>query len=42
MASEMQMRDIERFDEFRNKCLGHDKCEDCPRYLDDCDGVEEE
>jgi hypothetical protein len=25
-----------------DKCLGQDSCEDCPRYLDDCDGKEEE
>ena len=24
-----------------DKCLGQDKCDDCPRYLDDCDGKEE-
>lgn len=24
--------------EARDKCLGQEKCEDCPRYMDDCDG----
>jgi len=27
--------------EYRDKCLGQDKCKDCPRYLDDCDGRED-
>lgn len=28
--------------EIKNKCLGQDKCEECPYYLDDCEGKEEE
>jgi len=49
MVSEEQfeaqrMRDIERFDEMRHdfdKCVGQEKCNDCPRYMDDCDGRED-
>jgi len=25
-----------------NKCLGNDSCKECPHYMDDCDGREEE
>ena len=24
-----------------DKCIGQENCEDCPRYMDDCDGDEE-
>ena len=26
--------------ESMDKCLGQDSCNECPRYLDDCDGKE--
>ena len=29
-------------DECRDPCIGQDECKTCPRYLDDCDGKEEE
>lgn len=32
---------IELDNESYNKCLGQNKCNDCPRYLDDCDGNED-
>jgi hypothetical protein len=25
-----------------DKCLGQDSCEACPRFMDDCDGKEED
>ena len=28
-------------EEARDKCLGQEECQDCPKYLDDCDGKEE-
>ena len=31
-----------REDYYNLKCLGQDICDNCPRYLDDCDGKEEE
>ena len=34
----MSMSEYEAMD----KCLGQDSCEDCPRYLDDCDGKEDD
>jgi len=27
--------------EAKDPCIGQEKCEDCPRYMDDCDGKEE-
>ena len=27
--------------EARDKCIGQEKCNDCGRYLDDCDGRED-
>lgn len=42
MASREQMRDISLYDEYRNGCMGEENCKTCGRYLDDCDGKEEE
>ena len=28
-----------REDEF-DPCVGQEQCDDCPRFLDDCDGME--
>ena len=36
------MENILRIKMTYDKCLGQDSCQDCPRYLDDCDGKEEE
>ncbi len=39
----LQHRGFEMMSELEaNKCLGEDDCKTCPRYLDDCDGKEDD